>query len=40
MKTKTKKLQHFFKGTQAVRIQFVVYIKSCQYSMFYTSKMF
>jgi len=29
-----------FKGTQAVRIEFFVYIKSCQYSMFYTNKMF
>jgi hypothetical protein len=27
------------KGTQAVRIEFFVYIKSCQYSMFYTNKM-
>ena len=26
--------------TQAVRIQFFVYIKSCQYSMFYINKMF
>ena len=28
-----------FKGIQAVRIEFFVYIKSCQYSMFYTNKM-
>ena len=28
-----------FKGIQAVRIDFF-YIKSCQYSMFYTNKMF
>ena len=28
------------KGIQAVRIYFFVYIKSCQYSMFYTNKMF
>jgi len=28
------------KGTQAVRIDFFGYIKSCQYSMFYTNKMF
>ena len=28
------------KGTQAVGIEFFVYIKSCQYSMFYTNKMF
>ena len=25
-----------FKGIQAVRMEFFVYIKSCQYSMFYT----
>ena len=28
------------KGKQAVRIEFFVYIKSCQYSMFYINKMF
>jgi hypothetical protein len=27
------------KGTQAVGIEFFVYMKSCQYSMFYTNKM-
>ena len=27
----------FFKGIQAVRIDFFLYIKSCQYSMFYTN---
>jgi hypothetical protein len=27
-------------GIQAVRIEFFFYIKSCQYSMFYTNKMF
>ena len=26
--------------TQAVRIKFFVYVKSCEYSMFYTNKMF
>ena len=28
------------KCIQAVRIEFVFYIKSCQYLMFYTNKMF
>jgi hypothetical protein len=34
-----QKMHVFLKGTQAVRIEFVVYNKSCQYSMFYTNKM-
>jgi chromosome condensin MukBEF MukE localization factor len=29
-----------YKGTQTVIIEFYVYIKSCQYSMLYTNKMF
>jgi hypothetical protein len=31
---------HPFSVIQAVRIDFFVYFKSCQYSMFYTNKMF
>jgi hypothetical protein len=30
---------NIFKGTQAVRIEFFVDIKSCQYLMFYANKM-
>jgi hypothetical protein len=29
----------YFKGTQTVRVDFFVYIKSCQYLMLYTNKM-
>ena len=41
---KKKHLDYLFrlvlKAIQAVRIDFFVYIKSCQYSMFYTNKIF
>ena len=35
----TKSIELMLKGIQAVKIDYFVYIKSCQYSMFYTNKM-